>query len=147
MPDGHALFVRQAVAPVSACPRLFCVLIICIISLIFIAPAANAQTLSKYREKGIESIEDRYVTKAESKEVIVTITDRYYRSKLFSDKYTFKIQLTDPFDEEYTLEVDPVLYQEKHIGDTLSIVMEYNTEIDRYKEKQTYDRLRVKIIE
>lgn len=95
-------------------------------------PVAKAQKLSEYKKAGIESLDERYLRENKSIVTEAVIVDRFYESRFFGGAYyKLELQLTEPYAESFIVQVDPVLYGNKKIGDTLKVEVDYSYEYDR----------------
>lgn len=144
---------NNKVRPTTKMPMNIQVILIsiCLVSLgfsIVIRPLENKQVIKEYQKAGIEKIDDRYSNNMKTITDEVTITDRYYKSRLFGGAYyKFTLQITKPYKYSDTIEVDPVLYSRKKIGDTLKIQIEYRANIDHLKNKENDHITNIKILE
>lgn len=117
---------------------IFAVLGISISLYTVIKPLANEQLLNEYKAIGIESIDDRYVSESESLKINSEIINRFYKSRfLGGGYYKIEVKIEVPLEKIFVLEVDPLLYQTKKIGDSLLINVQYTKDIDKLKDTKS----------
>ncbi|MCQ4924966.1 hypothetical protein NE686_17835 [Tissierella carlieri] len=111
----------------------------CLISSWIVHPNAEAETLNKYKSKGINSIEERHQENITSESISIPIKEKKAIHHFFSGyEYIFVLDIEDLGVNNHRITVSPTLYEKKSTGDLVNVECKYITRTDRYKNNTTH---------